>query len=176
MTGQRVLLGALTVLTALLLQTSVLPRLPLPGQEPELLVVVVVAFALAGGAGTGAVTGFAAGLAADLVADHSLGRLALVLAVVGHLAGQVRLGVDRSRLLPLGVVGAAAAGAVLLYAAEGLVLADGRVSGAAVVRSLTSSVPYAVALTPLAVPWIGRLVNRVDPRVDRGRLPGRRPR
>lgn len=161
MTAARFLLGAVVVLTALLLQTA-LSALPLPGAAPELLVVVVVAFALAEGAFSGAVTGFVAGLSADLLADHSLGRMALVLAVVGHVAGQVHDDTERSTLLPFAVVAAAAAGAVLLFAAEGVLLADPRISGAAVVRSLASSVPYAVVLTPFVVPLVGALTRRVD--------------
>ena len=163
MSGQRLLLGAVVVVTALLLQTAVLAALPLPGAAPELLVVVVVAFALSEGAWSGAVTGFVAGLLADLLADHALGRLALVLAVVGYAAGQVHDDTERSTLLPFAVVAAAAAGAVLLFAAQGVVLGDPRVHGAAVLRSLASSVPYAVVLTPFVVPVVGALVRRVDP-------------
>ena len=162
MTPARFLLGVVTVLSALLLQTAVLAALPLPGAAPELLVVLVVAFALAEGPFSGAVTGFVAGLSADLLADHALGRMALVLAVVGHLAGQVHDDTERSTLLPFAVVGAAAAGAVLLYAAEGVVLGDARVGAVAVVRSLATSVPYAVVLTPFVVPLVGALVRRVD--------------
>ncbi len=139
-----------------------LAALPLPGAAPELLVVVVVAFALAEGPTSGAVTGFAAGLLADLQADHALGRAALVLAVVGHAAGQVRDDAERSTLLPFAVVGASAAGAVLLFAGEGVLLGDPRVGGAAVLRALVSSVPYAVVLTPFVVPVVGALVRRVD--------------
>ncbi|MCW2606509.1 MAG: hypothetical protein JWO60_1202 [Frankiales bacterium] len=175
MTGPRFLLGAVTVLTALLLQTAVLSVLPLPGAAPELLVVVVVAFALAEGALSGAVTGFVGGLTADLLADSGLGRMALVLAVVGHVAGQVHDDTERSTLVPFAVVAAAAAGAVLLYAGEGLLLADPRVSTAAVLRSLTSSVPYAVVLTPFVVPLVGALVRRIDAGVDT-HLPARRAR
>ena len=162
MTPARFLLGAAAVLTALLLQTTVLAALPLPGAAPELLVVLVAAFALAEGPFSGAVTGFVAGLSADLLADHALGRLALVLAVVGHLAGRVHDDTERSTLLPFAVVGAAAAGAVLLYAAEGVVLGDPRVGAVAVLRSLSTSVPYAVVLTPFVVPLVGALVRRVD--------------
>lgn len=163
MSGQRLLLGAVVVVTALLLQTAVLAALPLPGAAPELLVVVVVAFALAEGAWSGAVTGFVAGLLADLLADHALGRLALVLAVVGYAAGQVHDDTERSTLLPFAVVAGAAAGAVLLFAAQGVVLGDPRVDGAAVLRSLASSVPYAVVLTPFVVPVVGALVRRLEP-------------
>jgi uncharacterized membrane protein len=57
---RRFLLGATTVVTALLLQSTVLARLPLPGGVPDLLLVLVVAFALVEGPLSGAVTGFVA--------------------------------------------------------------------------------------------------------------------
>lgn len=163
MSAGRVLLGVVTVLAALLLQVTVLAALPLPGAAPELLVVLVAAYGLADGPASGAVHGFGAGLAADLLGDHALGRLALVLTVVGYLAGQVRDDGARRAVLPFAVVGAAAAGAVLLYAAQGALLGDPRVEGAAVLRSLLSSVPYAVVLTPFVVPAVAALVRRVDP-------------
>lgn len=177
MTASRALLGVVSVVTALLLQTCLLDALPLPGAAPELLVVLVAAFALAEGPASGAVTGFAAGLAGDLVSDHALGRLALSLAVAGYLAGQVHDDTERSTLLPFVVVGAAAAGTLLLYAGEGLLLGDARVGGASVLRSLVSSVPYSVVLTPFVVPVVAALCRRVDPELRDGlRPPSPRPR
>ena len=61
--------------------------------------------------GFGLVCGFAAGLAADLVppADHEVGRWALVLTLVGYLAGLGRDSSRRSAFVPLVVVAVAAA-------------------------------------------------------------------
>lgn len=163
MSAGRFLLGAVTVLTALLLQTTVVARLPLPGSPPDLVLVLVIAFALSEGPLSGMVTGFAAGLGGDLLADHQLGRLALVYLVVGYVAGLVRGDTERSALLPLLVVAGGAAGALLLYAAGGLVLGDTRTGAAAVARGLATSVPYDVVLTPFVVPLVGLLVRKVDP-------------
>ena len=168
MSARRLLLGLATVLPAVLLQTTVLARLPLPGGAPDLLLVLVVAYALAEGPLSGTVTGFAAGLLADLGADHELGRTALVLALVGYLAGQVHDGPsyggsgERSTLLPFVVVGLSAAAAVTLYAVEGLLLGDPRVTTSAYLRALAGTVPYSVLLTPFVVPVIGALVRRLD--------------
>lgn len=168
MTARRLLLGMAAVLSALLLQTTVLARLPLPGGAPDLLLVLVVAFALAEGSTSGMVTGFVAGLLADLGADHELGRTALVLALVGYAAGRVHdarshggAG-ERSTLLPFAVVGLAAAGAVTVFAAEGVLLSDPRVTASAYLRALAGTVPYCVLLTPFVVPVIGVLVRRLD--------------
>lgn len=163
MTGRRLLLGVVTVVTGLLLQTAVLARLPLPGGVPDLLLVVVVGFALAEGPLSGTLTGFAAGLLADLGADHELGRTALVYALVGYLAG---LAVDdrtRSMLLPFGVVGLAAAGAVTTYALEGLMLGDPRIEWSSYWQALAGTTAYCVLLTPLVVPIVGAAVRRLDP-------------
>lgn len=162
MTARRGLLGLAAVLTALLLQTAVLSRLPLPGGAPELLLVLVVAFALVDGPLVGTVTGFLAGLLADLGSDHELGRTALVLALVGYAAGLAADDRPRSPLTPLLVVGACAAGAVCAYAVEGLLLGDARITGAAFWPSLAGSTTYAVLLTPLVVPVVGALVRRLD--------------
>ena len=162
MTVRRFLLGAVVLLAALLLQGTVVNRLPLPGGAPDLLLLAVVAFALAEGPRSGAVTGFVAGLLADLSADAELGRTALVLTLVGYLTGLAADDAERSRVVPLVVVALAAAGALSLYAAEGLLLGDPRITGDAWRRALVSTVPYSVVLTPLVVPAVGALVRRAD--------------
>ncbi len=164
---RRGLLAAALVLVALLLQTAVLSALPLPGAVPPLLLVVVAALALAEGPAAGLVIGFLAGLAADLLSDHALGRLALVHALVGYAAGQLADRPERSALLPVGVVAAAAAGAVALFAAQGFLLGDPRVTVGALLRSGTSSLAYAVVLAPFVVPAVPALVRRAEADDDR---------
>ena len=163
MTTRRFLLGAATVLTALLLQDTVLTKLPLPGAAPDLLLVLVVACALIEGPLSGMTTGFVAGVLADSLADHQLGRLALVYAVVGYATGFIEDDTERSTLVPFLAVGAGALGGVLVFAAEGILLGDPRVTLHAVARSLVSSVPYAVVLTPFVVPVLGALIRRMEP-------------
>ena len=162
MSASRFLLGVVTVLTALLLQGTVLARLPLPGTAPDLLVVVVVAFALAEGPLSGLVTGFTAGLLADLLSAHQLGRLALAYAVVGYLAGMFQDDTERSVVLPFVAVAAGALGGLALFAFEGLLLSDPRVTLGVTARAVFSAVPYAVVLTPFVVPGIGALARRLD--------------
>jgi rod shape-determining protein MreD len=162
-TGGRFALGAATVLTALLLQTTVVTRLSLPGDAPDLLLVLVVAFALVEGPLSGMVTGFVAGGLADLMSDHAVGRLALAYVIVGYLTGLASDDADRSVLLPFFAVAAGSAAAVLVFAGEGILLGDPRVTGSAVLRALTSTVPYDVVLTPFVVPAVGALVRRLDP-------------
>jgi len=126
-----------------------------------------VAFALHGGPLSGTVTGFVAGLVADLGVDHELGRTAVVYTLVGYAVGllydgPVRGGRERPTLLAFVVVAAAAAAGVTIFAAEGVLLGDPRITGSAYARSMTSTVPYSVLLTPFVVPVIGLLLRRLD--------------
>lgn len=162
MTAQRFLLGGVTVVTALLLQVAVVGRLPLPGAGPDLLLLLVVAFALAEGPLSGMITGFVAGLLADTLADHQLGRLALALAVVGYVTGQLQDDTERSTLQPFAAVALGAVTALVAYSGEGVLLGDPRVGLPAVLRALTSAVPYDVLLTPFVVPVVAALVRRLD--------------
>lgn len=167
MTVRRALLSVATVLTALLVQSTVLTRLPLPGGAPDLLLLLVVAFALAEGPRSGTLTGFCAGLLADLTAHHELGRTALVLALVGYGAGLVHDDPvyggsgERSTLLPFAVVALSAAGAVTVYALEGLLLGDPRITWSAWSQAIVSTTAYCVLLTPFVVPVVGALVRSV---------------
>ena len=158
MSGSRLLLGAVSVVTAVLVQTAVLARLPLPGGAPDLLLVLVVAFALAEGPVSGTLTGAATGLLADLAGDAELGRQALVLAVVGYAAGLVD-GRRRSRLLPLVVVAVAVLGAAVLHLLLGLLVADPR---AGLDRSVLATLAYSGVLALLVVPLVAALLRRLD--------------
>jgi rod shape-determining protein MreD len=161
-TGRRFLLGALSVVTALLLQLTVVGRLPLPGAAPDLVLVLVVAFSLAEGPMSGLVTGWSAGLVADALSAHELGRLALAYAIAGYVTGMLQDDTERSTLQPFGAVALGALVALAAYLAVGVLLGDARVTFHAVARSLVSSVPYDVVLTPFVVPVVALLVRRVE--------------
>ncbi len=154
----------LLAVLAVLLQSTVLARLPLPGAAPDLLVAAVVAVGLLAGPRPAMAAGFGAGLLADLAGDAELGRTALVLVVVGYLAGRLQGDADGSALLPVLVTGALTALAVLLHAGEGVLLSDPRVSGGALWRSLVSTVPYSALLSLVVFPPVGALLRRVDRR------------
>lgn len=88
----RVAAMAGVLLVAMLVDTVVISRLPFALWRPDLVMVTVMAFALAGGPGTGARYGFAAGLLSDLVASTSrlLGSSSLVLLLLGYVLGALR--------------------------------------------------------------------------------------
>ena len=162
MTPSRGLLGLLAVLTAVLLQSTVLARLPLPGAAPDVVLVLVVAFGLAEGSRSGMLVGFGAGLLSDLASDAQLGRLALAYALVGCLAGLLADDTDRSVVLPFVAVAVGGVVALVVYAGEGVLLGDARITLGAFGRSLVSTVPYSVALTPFVVPVVASLIRRLD--------------
>ncbi|MGH8937892.1 MAG: rod shape-determining protein MreD [Actinomycetes bacterium] len=162
--SSRVALAAGVLLVALAVQVTFLSRLPLPGATPDLVLVAVVAFGLAHGPGFGLVSGFGVGLATDLVppADHAIGRWALVLCVIGYLAGLLRAESRSSALVPLVVVGVAAAASVLMYAGLGLLIEDANVSWPAATRLVPTAVLYDVVLSPFVVSAVLGLVRRVE--------------
>lgn len=161
MTVQRFLLGASSIITALLLQATVIERLPLPGAAPDLVLVLVIAFALAEGPMTGMTTGFVAGLLADGLSAHELGRMALAYALAGYVTGTLQDD-DHSALQPFVAVFLGALTWLGAYTAEGILLGDLRLSFHAVGRVAISGVPYDVILTPFVVPLVGGLVRRLD--------------
>jgi rod shape-determining protein MreD len=165
MPAGRIAFAVLLVVFALAVQVALLARLPLPGATPDLVLLSVVSLAMANGPGFGMVVGFAAGLGSDLVppADHAVGRWALVLTIVGYLAGLAQDGARRSAFVPLLVVSVAAAGSVLLYAGLGALIDDPHITWRAVTEILPTAVLYDVVLGAFAVPAVLRLADRFEP-------------
>jgi len=162
MRPQRLLLGVLCVLTAMLLQVTVVGRLPLPGAAPDLVLVLVIAFALAEGPQSGLVTGWFAGLLADALAAHELGRLALAYALAGYVTGMLKDETDRSTLQPFAAVAMGAVVSLSAFVGVGILLGDPRLTVYSVVRTALSSVPYDVVLTPFVVPLVAGMLRRLD--------------
>ncbi len=162
MTTGRVLLSAVLIMTAALLQVTLVNRLPLPGAGPDLVLLVVIGLAIVVGPTAGASIGFAAGLLVDLIPPTSteVGRWALVLCVVGYLAGQVQIGARRSAFIVLGSVAGLAALAALLFAGLGVLFGDPRITGELVVSTMLSSVLYDLLLAPFVIPGVMALARR----------------
>jgi rod shape-determining protein MreD len=165
MRARRMFLVALMLATAAVLQTTVLSRIPFPRATPDLVLLVIVGVALVLGPGSGAITGFAGGLLLDVLppADSAVGRWALVLCVVGYLAGRASDAVEGSALLPLLVVAGCSALVILAYAAVGIVIGDGAVPVRAVVATLPAAVIYDVLLGAFVVPLVMKLTRRLVP-------------
>ncbi|AZK94055.1 MULTISPECIES: rod shape-determining protein MreD [Streptomyces] len=162
----RLLLSSALVVVALVVQVSVLARLQLPGAVPDLLLLTVLGLAFVYGHVTGALIGFGAGLLADLAppADHAAGRYALVLCVIGYLAGLARPqdGRVRSATGPMIVVVAAAVGSTLLYAGVGALVGDTSGGQVGLGGLLFSAAVYDLLLAPFTVPFVMALARRAE--------------
>jgi rod shape-determining protein MreD len=170
----RILLSSALVVVALVLQVSVLARLHLPGAVPDLLLLTVLGLALVYGHVGGALVGFGAGLLADLAppADHAAGRYALVLCVIGYLAGLAKPenGRLKSATGPMVVVVAAAIGTTLLYAGVGALVGDTAARHVGLGSLLFTAALYDLLLAPFVVPGIMALARRAenDPLAEAG--------
>jgi rod shape-determining protein MreD len=168
----RILLSTVLVVFALVVQICVLARLQLPGAVPDLLLLAVLGLALVYGHTGGALIGFGAGLLADFAppADHAAGRYALVLCVIGYLAGLAKpeTGQLRSATGPMLVVVAAAIGATLLYAGVGILVGDDAAREVGLGKLLFTAALYDLLLAPFTVPLIMALARRAenDPMAD----------
>ncbi|MEU6676009.1 rod shape-determining protein MreD [Streptomyces sp. NPDC046853] len=162
----RILLSTTLIVVALVIQVSVLARLQLPGAVPDLVLLTVLGLALVYGHVGGALIGFGAGLLADLAppADHAAGRYALVLCVIGYLAGLAKpeTGRLRSATGPLVVVVGAAIGSTLLYAGVGSLVGDTAARHVGLGGLLFTAALYDLLLAPFTVPLIIALARRAE--------------
>ncbi|MFD4994549.1 rod shape-determining protein MreD [Streptomyces buecherae] len=163
---KRIVLSAFLVVVALIIQVTVLARLQLPGAVPDLLLLVVLGLALGYGHTAGALTGFGAGLLVDFAppADHAAGRYALVLCVIGYLAGLAKpeKGQPRSATGPMLVVVGAAIGATLLYAAVGALVGDDAARHVGLGKLLFTAALYDLLLAPFVVPLVMAMARRTE--------------
>jgi rod shape-determining protein MreD len=162
----RILLSTSLIVVALVVQVSVLARLHLPGAVPDLLLLTVLGLAMVYGHVGGALIGFGAGLLADLAppADHAAGRYALVLCVIGYLAGLIKPenGQLKSATGPMVVVVAAAVGSTLLYAGVGALVGDTAARHVGLGGLLFTAALYDLLLAPFVVPGIMALARRAE--------------
>jgi rod shape-determining protein MreD len=173
---RRAALSVVVLAAALVLQLSVVNRLPLPGDgPPDLVLLVVVALGLCARPSTGAVTGFCAGLGLDIAPPGSylIGEYALVFCLVGYLCGRLRGLVGRSALLTIVAAMAAAAAGEALFALVGLSVSDPQVSWPAVQQVLPSAIGYDVVLSPFLLYVVMQAVSYVDALGRRGAADGR---
>ncbi|KUF14738.1 MULTISPECIES: rod shape-determining protein MreD [Streptomyces] len=162
----RILLSSTLVVVALVVQVSVLARLQLPGAVPDLVLLTVLGLALVYGHVGGALIGFGAGLLTDLAppADHAAGRYALVLCVIGYLAGLAKpeTGRLRSASGPLVVVVSSAVGSTLLYAGVGALVGDDAARHVGLGGLLFTAALYDLLLAPFTIPLIIALARRAE--------------
>ena len=163
----RTLLSAAAVALALILELSVLSYLALPYAVPDLVLLSVLALAAAWGPNQGALLGFCAGLVVDLAPPSitAIGRHALVLTLVGALAGRAAVEARRSALRTSLLAGAYAGLATLANAALGsLIGSGGTLTSPGLLRGTAACALYTAVATPLVLPGLTALARRADGR------------
>lgn len=155
---------AVPLLTIVALFQGVLfSRVSVGGARPDLMLLLVMLWAMVRGMDEGLVWGFIGGLLVDLLSGGPLGGTSLALLVAAFLAGQPwgqGIGSSVVRLLLLALVGAVAYHLVLLLA-----LSSGHTVawGFALLRVAAPSVLLNVALAPFIRPllvWLERKTRR----------------
>jgi rod shape-determining protein MreD len=159
------------IIGAALLQVGLAPYIAIAGVVPDFLLLVVVTLALVEGPREGAWVGFAAGIIFDLLGSGPVGPMALVLTVIGYMAGLLHENMfAESWLLPLTVLAVASLASVLAY---GLLLDVLGAGGPFVTTFFMKMLPealYDTALALLVYPWLARLLRRDRPMTTFRRL------
>jgi rod shape-determining protein MreD len=162
---QRITLRVFVVFAAYLAQVGLVDRMRLPLVGPNLLLLVVVSFALVGGRQRGAQLGFFAGLVADLLppSDHLVGLFAFTYTLIGYAVGMIDTGEETSLAASFAAVAGGSMAMVLAYGGLGGLVGDDGVTAHATVHSLIGTVVYDVVLAPFVVPLVARTARRLEP-------------
>lgn len=165
----RVLLIVAALLTGLILQTTLLSRLGLPGATPDLVLVTVLVLAMAAGPGPGAVIGFGAGVLVDVAppATGSIGQTAAVYAIAAFVAGHFTLDAGAFDLRSALAIAGLTAGVTFALSVTGALLSSPHVTWSAVPWFVVTAAVYAAVLALAVVPIIGVLYRGA---ADEGRL------
>jgi rod shape-determining protein MreD len=158
---------AAALFAAVVVQLTVVNRLPLPGAaEPDLVLELVTAIAVATGPMTGALAGFAGGLAVDLAppVSHYAGEYALIFCLAGYAAARAVRAIwdttgERDPITSFTVMAVAVAAGEAGKAALGLLLSDPDVTGPVISRVLPGAILYDLLLAPFAFLLVSRITR-----------------
>jgi rod shape-determining protein MreD len=161
---RRALVLTVTIVTALLLQTTVFADVTLIGAKPELVYLVTIVFAILEGPSVGAGVGFAGGMAQDFLLDTPKGITALTLTLLGYVVGLLRTYiVSSSPALPTLLVTVGTFAGVLFYGLVSFLLGQFDVTFPFLVRVAALSSLYNGILTPLLFPLLRRAAEGSQP-------------
>jgi rod shape-determining protein MreD len=156
----RWLISFVLVAVTVVLQLTVVDRIAFPGGAgPNLVLLVVVALALAGGPLAGVLIGFLAGLALDVAppGSHFVGQDALVFCLIGYACGLLAddssgdIEQGHTALFEIMVTAAGVICGEALAALLGVMLSDPRVTWPAITHVLPVAVAYDVLLCPFVL-------------------------
>lgn len=99
---QRYAFQVLVLISTFVVQTVIVPHINVSGAQPDLLLVVIVCFALTEGISYGAASGFAGGFLEDLLMAKYMGFNILTKTVTGALSAPLKdYGSRESYIMPL---------------------------------------------------------------------------
>ena len=160
----RFLPTAIALVVACILQIALAPYLAIFGVVPKILFIVVVTVALTEGSVAGCVSGFCGGLLLDLLGSSVVGPYALVLSVVGYVAGMLQANVfAEGWLLPVTAVFVASLVTEISYGIILALLGANASFWHSLVTVMLPGALYNTALALVTYPWLARLL-----RGDRG--------
>lgn len=152
----------LLLLAAVLLQTTVAPFMAIKKIEPDIILMVVVAYAFLDGSAQGSLVGFAGGLLQDLAVGPVLGLNALAKTVVGYVAGLLEDSIlFESIFLPVIAVFIATVFHNIVFGAAAMVFDRGPLLMSLLVN-LAPAAAYNSALAVILFPVIRRLIVRAE--------------
>lgn len=148
---------ALIILTAVLLQTTIFSGMRLFGVAPDLVVVVVICFAILEGPTVGGMAGFWGGLLRDLFLNAPKGLTGLSYLIVGYIVGIVRPYVESTSVfVPVAGVFAGSLGATGLYEILQALLGREGLPLDKVLRVVALMSVYNTLLVPFVYPIVRR--------------------
>ncbi|MDO9557133.1 MAG: rod shape-determining protein MreD [Coriobacteriia bacterium] len=148
------------ILAAIVVQVVLAPHLALFGSIPSFPVLVVITLAIVEGPEAGAVSGFAAGLMLDLLGTSPVGVWALVLVIVGYVAGLLQENLfAEGWLMPFTVAIVAGLLAEFSYLLVLQVLGSGLAFWNSVWTVVLPRGVYNTVLALLFYPWLARLLR-----------------
>lgn len=157
-------LFALTLLTAVLLQTTAFAKLRILDVSPDLLLVVVISFALLEGPTVGSVLGFSGGFMRDLLLDAPAGLTGLSYLLVGYMVGIARPYISSSSIfVPLAGIFAGTMAATGLYEIFQALLGERTPPLSRAIQVVLLTAIYNALLVPFIYPLLRRIASFYRP-------------
>lgn len=159
---RRIISWTAVVLTALVLQSTILSQIRLGGAKPELVYLVTIVLAYLEGPGSGALAGFFGGMAQDFLLAQPKGITALTLTLLGYTIGALRQFItSESPLLPVLVVGVGTVAGSLFTSLVTFLLGQLKpgIGSDLVIQVALLSALYNAILTPLLFPVVRRVAE-----------------
>ena len=149
-----------SLVAAAVLQVMIAPHIAIGGVVPSVPLLVVITLALIEGPVAGSVAGFSGGLLLDMLGTGPIGVWALVLTLVGYLAGLLSENVfAEGWLLPVTVALLTGLAAEFFYLLVLAVLGVGVPLGSALLNVVVPKGVYNAALALLLYPWLARFLR-----------------